>query len=166
MMNATFARAALLGVLAVTLAACQTSNKTSNLVLSTKSPVELRAIQARAFDTTDRTRTLRAVVATLQDLGYGIEKIEPSVGTVSAVKLASLRMTATVYPRGQTQTAVRANALLFGPGIETQVDDPLFYQQLFFEPLSKAMFLSALQVDGSEDKEPAPAPADTSVKKP
>lgn len=158
MISSTGFRALLLCALALPVAGCQTSNQ-SHVMLSTKSPVELRAMQARAFDTTDRDKTLRTVIATFQDLGYGIDKVEPAAGTVSATKLAKLRMTATVYPRGQTQTMVRGNALVVSPGLERQVDDPVFYQQLFFEPLAKALFLTALDVPGTEEAPPAPGGA-------
>lgn len=126
-------------------------------VLSSKSPVELRAMQTRAFDTTDRNKTLRTIIATLQDTGYTINKVEPPAGTVSATKLADMRLTATAVPHGTSQISVRANAMVRMPGLkDTQVDDPQFYQKLFFEPLSKAMFLTALQVeDGASDDEKA-----------
>ncbi len=113
-------------------------------VASTKPAVELRAMQTRLFDTPDQTKTLRAVIATCQDLGYTLEKVEPTAGTVSAVKLNRLHVTATVMPRGTAQMAVRANALIMMPGLKnTQVDDPGFYQRDFFEPLAKAMVLEA-----------------------
>lgn len=138
--------AALIAV-ALSLAACQKADQ-PKLVLSTKAPVELRAMQSRAFDTTDGNRILRAVLSTLQDLGYSIDKVDVGAGTVSATKLANLRLTASTYPRGgSNQIIVRANAIYKLPGQDTQVDDPVFYQTLFFEPLSKAMFLSALQVE-------------------
>lgn len=154
MISSISLRFALVGAMALAVAGCQT-NQQSKVVLSTKSPVELRAMQARAFETTDRDKTLRTVIATFQDLGYGIDKVEPAAGTISATKLAKLRMTATVYPRGQSQTMVRGNALVLTPGLESQVDDPVFYQQLFFEPLAKAMFLTALDVPGTEEAPPA-----------
>jgi hypothetical protein len=126
------------------LAACQPPQQ--KLILSTKSPVELRAMQARAFDTPDRYKTLRTVVYTLQDLGYTIDKVDAASGTVSATKLARLQISATVSPRGASQVSVRANAQVKMPNnMENQVDDPAFYQQFFFEPLSKALFLQALQ---------------------
>ena len=137
------------------LAACQMPQQTPPVVLSTKSAVELRSMQSRAFDTTDRLKTLRTVIATLQDLGYKIDKVEPQAGTVSATKLALLRLTATVYPHGASQLAVRANALVKLRNGDTQVDDPSFYQKLFFEPLAKAMFLTALNVEGADDVAPA-----------
>jgi len=133
------------------LAACQTPPQTRNVVLSTKSAVELRAMQSRAFETTDRIKTLRTVIATLQDLGYKVDKVEPEAGTVSATKLAVLRLTATVYPHGTTQLTVRANALVKLQNGDSQVDDPEFYQKLFFEPLSKAMFLAALNIQDDDD---------------
>jgi hypothetical protein len=117
-------------------------------VLSLKSPVELRVMQSRAFDTVDQNKMLRTIVATLQDNGYTIDKVEPPAGTVSATKLALLRLTATATPRGASQIIVRANAMVRIANLkDTQVDDPQFYQQLFFERLSKAMFLTAIQVD-------------------
>lgn len=130
------------------LAGCQPRHE---LVLSTKSAVELRTMQTRAFDTRDRNKTLRTIIATLQDLGYNIDKVEAGAGTVTATKLAALRLTATVYARGETQTIVRANAQVSMPNQNSQVDDPTFYQQLFFEPLAKAMFLAALDVQDAED---------------
>lgn len=135
------------------LAACQHTRGGDDIMMSQKSAVELRAMQSRAFDTSDRYKTIRAIVATLQDLGYSIDKVETGAGTVSATKLTALRLTASVYPRGATQTIVRTNALvkIEQQRILNQVDDPVFYQQLFFEPLSKALFLTALQVeDGIE----------------
>lgn len=114
-------------------------------VLATESsPVQLRSYQTRAFDTTDKTKTLRTVIATLQDLGFVVDKADQTIGTVTATKLRGyqLRMTVTVRPRGETQLLVRANAQ-FG---EQAVEDPEIYRD-FFEALSKAMFLAAQQVD-------------------
>jgi hypothetical protein len=137
---------------ALATAGCATQQPTD--VLSTKSPVELRAMQSRAFDTSDQNKMLRTIAATLQDIGYTITKVEPAAGTVSATKLGRLRLTATETAHGDKQIVVRANAMVQMPGLKnTQVDDPTFYQQLFFDPLSKAIFLTALQVDD-------PAPSD------
>ena len=127
---------------ALTLAACQTSSE-PRIIASSKGPVELRAMQSRSFDTGDRLMVIRAVVGTFQDLGYTVEKIEPEAGTVSAVKMAALRMSATVQPHGERQVTVRANAMVNGPKDQTQVDEPAFYQQMFFEPLARSLFLTA-----------------------
>lgn len=141
--------------LALALTACQTPKVT--LTPSGKGAVELRAIQGRMFETSDRGKTLRTVIATLQDLGYGIEKVEAAAGTVSARKLSALEMSVTVFPRGNKQMIVRANAVAqTSPTTSGQVDAPEFYQQLFFEPLSKALFLAANQ-DTGEDQSPVAA---------
>lgn len=125
------------------LAGCQTNSK-DQLLASAESQVKLRSIQTRAFDTTDRKKTLRTVIATMQDLGFVIDKADSELGTVSATKLDgyALRLTATVRPRATTQLLVRVNAQY---NIQA-VEDPAPYQQ-FFNALEKSMFLTAHQVD-------------------
>jgi hypothetical protein len=142
--------------LALTVSACQTT-KPEEVMLSKKSPVELRAMQGRIFDTTDRPKTIRTVIATLQDLGYSIEKVEAGAGTVKARKLSALQLTVSVFPRGQKQMVVRANGVVRTEAGASQVDAPEFYQQLFFEPLSKALFLTAAQEDAGPEPVVAPA---------
>lgn len=114
------------------------------LLDSDSSQVQLRSIQTRAFDTTDKEKTLRTVIATLQDLEFVIDKADATLGTVSATKLKhyALRITVTVRPRGETQLLVRVNAQYN----VTSITDPEPYQQ-FFTALEKAMFLTAHQAD-------------------
>ena len=125
------------------LAACQTDSRDQALAIS-QSQVALRAVQTRAFDTTDRDTTLRTIIATLQDLGFVVDKADDVLGSISGTKLDgySLRMTVTIRPRGETQTLIRANAQYN----ITPVEDPIPYQQ-FFAALEKSMFLTAHQVD-------------------
>jgi hypothetical protein len=49
-----------------------------------ESQVKVRSAQSRFFDTTDKVAMLRAVVATLQDLGFQIEVLDAPLGIVSA----------------------------------------------------------------------------------
>ena len=121
---------------------CATTQQ--RLLDSESSQVQLRRIQTRAFDTTDKEKTLRTVMSTLQDLGFVLDKADATLGTVSATKLKgyALRMTVTVRPRGETQLLVRANAQY---NVQP-VTDPEPYQQ-FFTSLEKAMFLTAHQAD-------------------
>jgi hypothetical protein len=125
------------------LVGCQTDSKQQVLAV-TKSQVELRSFQTRAFDTIDKEKTLRTVIATLQDLSFVVDKADAILGTVSGTKLDGyqLRITVTVRPRGETQMLVRANAQYN----ITAVEDPEPYQQ-FFIALEKSMFLTAHQVD-------------------
>jgi hypothetical protein len=106
--------------------------------------VQLRSMQSRVFDTTDREKTLRTIIATLQDLSFVIDKADLDLGTISATKLSgyNLRITVSVRPRGTTQLSVRANASFN----DAPILDPKPYQD-FFVSLEKAMFLTAQQVD-------------------
>lgn len=124
------------------LTGCATRNQ--RILASDQSEVAIRQIQTRAFDTTDKPKTLRTVIATLQDLGFVMDKADQDLGSISATKLDgyALRITVSVRPRGETQLAVRANAQYN----LTTVDDPEPYQQ-FFTALEKAMFLTAQQVE-------------------
>lgn len=135
-----YAPAALLA--AMVLAGCQ--NDSRQQVLASGSQVELRGFQTRAFETADREKTLRTIIATLQDLSFVVDKADATLGTVSGTKLNKyvVRMTVTIRPRGETQTLVRANAQYN----ITPIEDPQPYQQ-FFAALEKAMFLTAQQVD-------------------
>jgi hypothetical protein len=135
------AATALIALLLLT--ACQTDSRDQALQTS-ESQVALRSIQSRAFDTTDKQKTLRTVIATLQDLGFVIDKADATLCTVSGTKLNgyAMRMTVSVRERGTTQIIVRANAQYNVQAIE----DPLPYQQ-FFAAFEKAMFLTAQQVD-------------------
>jgi hypothetical protein len=129
-------------VLLMGASACAPMNQ--GLLDSTQSQVQTRQIQSRAFDTSDIEKTLRAAIATLQDLGFVVDKADLDIGTVTATKLDgySLRMTVTVRSRGKSQVIVRANAQYnLHP-----VADPQPYQS-FFVALERSMFLSAQAVD-------------------
>lgn len=121
---------------------CQTTQQ--RLLDSDASQVQLRSIQTRVFDTTDKEKTLRTIISTLQDLGFVVDKADAILGSVSGTKLNkyALRMTVTVRPRGTSQLLVRANAQYELKA----VIDPAPYQD-FFTSLEKAMFLTAHQVD-------------------
>lgn len=106
--------------------------------------VQARQMQSRAYDTTDKEKTLRTVISVLQDLGFVIDKADLNLGTITATKLDgyALRMSVSVRPRNAKQLLVRANAQYQ----EEAVNDPAPYQA-FFSSLSKGMFLTAQNVD-------------------
>ncbi len=122
---------------------CVTDSR-KHILDTTESQVQLRSIQTRTFDTSDRNTTLRTVIATLQDLSFVIDKADDVLGSVSATKLDGyqLQMTVTVRQKGGNQVLVRANAQYNLKAIE----DPEPYQD-FFTALEKAMFLTANSVD-------------------
>jgi hypothetical protein len=134
-----------LSLLAAALAVTGCVHNSTNSALEVGSDqVQLRQIQSRAFDTTDKTKTLRTVISTLQDLGFVIDKADLELGSITATKLDgyALRMSVTVRPRNAKQLLVRANAQYQ----ESAVTDPAPYQS-FFSSLSKSMFLTAQNVD-------------------
>ena len=134
----------LAGCLAIALATPACAPSTEAVLDTGSSAVELRSYQSRAFDTTDIEKTLRTVIATLQDLGFVIDKADATLGMVSATKLSGyqMRITVTVRPRGEKQLLVRANAQYQTKAVE----DPQPYQD-FFTALEKAMFLTAQEVN-------------------
>ena len=109
-----------------------------------QSAVQMRSYQERAFDTADKEQTLRSVIATLQDLGFVLDKADLDLGMVTGTKLSGyeLRVTVTVRPRGESQMLVRINA-----GYEEKAVKDLKFYQDFFTALEKAMFLTAHEVD-------------------
>lgn len=139
---------ALLMGTALLLTACL-QNSQDEIIGSNKSQVELRSIQSKAFDTTDQTQTLRSVIATLQDLGFVIDKADLDLGTVSGSKLSGYAVRLTVSTRIiEKRTVVRASGTYFPPGgmAPRVIDDPKPYQD-FFAALQKSMFLTAHDVE-------------------
>ena len=120
-------------------------------VFNTGDQVQLRSYQTRAFDTADREKTLRTLIATMQDLGFVIDKADAGLGSVSGTKLAGyeLRMTATVRPRGTGQLIIRVSAQYKPNGNANApavpIEDAAPYRD-FFAALAKALFLEAQEV--------------------
>ncbi|MEZ2625190.1 hypothetical protein ACBP82_12545 [Paenalcaligenes hominis] len=125
------------------IAGCASTTHHHVLDSGTESQLEKRSYQTRAFDTSDKEKVLRAVISTLQDLGFVINRADLLLGSVSATKLDvyALKITVSVRERGG-KSIVRANAQY---NIQP-VNDPKPYQD-FFEALSKSLFLQAQDVD-------------------
>ena len=124
----------------VSIGGCVASGSKGVMDTGGESQLRLRQIQTRYFETNDKKATMESVIATLQDLGFVIDKASFELGSISGTKLSgySLRMTVNVTPRPGDRMTVRASAQY---NLEA-VTDPQPYQQ-FFEALSKSMFLQA-----------------------
>jgi hypothetical protein len=128
--------------LALGFSSCATSQ--SKLLETDSTQLETRKMQTRSFETGDVQKTLRSVIATLQDLGFVIDKSDSNFGTVTATKLSgyNLTMTVTIRQNSPKTVTVRANAQFNLKAISK----PEPYQN-FFTSLSKSMFLDAHEVE-------------------
>ena len=89
-------------VYALLLSGCATTNQR---VLDTGDETQLqkRNYQSRIFDTGDKEKVLRAVISTLQDLGFIVERADLILGSISGTKLDKqnrARITVSVRKRG------------------------------------------------------------------
>lgn len=111
-------------------------------VLGTKhSQVQMRNYQSRSFDTTDKSMVLRAVVSTMQDLGFIIERADEKLGAISGTSFNNgSRLTVSVRIVDGS-TVVRANAQA---GMSA-ITDPIPYQN-FFNALGQSLFLEANEI--------------------
>ncbi|NGM21441.1 hypothetical protein G3576_15565 [Roseomonas stagni] len=125
------------------LGACQTDSR-QHVLATTNSQVAQRAISTRAFDTEDRATVFRGVLSALQDLGFVVDRADPTLGTVSATRFGNgvVRFTVTVRPGRGPRTIVRASGQLN----QHELSDPAPFQR-FYEALSQALFLQANQID-------------------
>ena len=139
--NRKFLYALLIVSALISFQACATPQQQ---LLGAEEQVKLRAMQSRAFDTTDRKKTLRTIIATMQDLGFVIDKADETLGTISGTKLDgyALRLSVSIRPKGESRIVVRANAQYNIMAVE----DPIPYQN-FFTSLEKAMFLTAHAIE-------------------
>lgn len=122
------------------LTGCQTNS--AKQAMSSGSQVELRSYQTKEYsienkETLNKKVMMRAVIATLQDLGFVVEKADEMVGLVSARKLDGgvLDMSVTVSEK-PAKVLVRANAQY---GLNA-VEEAEPYQD-FFTSLDKGLFL-------------------------
>ncbi len=124
--------------------ACANQNRNILSDGSGNSQLQTRSIQTRSFDTGDKNLVVRNIIATLQDLGFVIDKADVDLGTVTATRLSGyqIRMSVTARNKGSEEMIVRAN----GQYNDQVILDPVLYQD-FFSALQKSLFLSANSVE-------------------
>ena len=101
--------------------------------------LQIRSIQSRAFDMSNRIKAMRAVITTLQDLDFVIDQADSRLGIITATKLQRyhLHITVKVDDRSNGRILVRAQ---LNAGNNPVVE--AVYQE-FFESLGKNFFLTA-----------------------
>jgi hypothetical protein len=119
------------------------------VVLDGGSALETRSYQSRVLNGLDPNTALRAVIGTLQDLGFTLDSADSTLGIVTATKLAGyqIRMTVSVRSQGDRDVVVRANAQYSQPLVDAApvpIEDPETYQD-FFQALEHSVFLSVVQ---------------------
>ena len=67
---------------------CGAPQATQDLLAPTDAQMKLRSLQTRSFDLKDRNAAIRGVIASLQDLGFIIERANEGLGLVSAARFA------------------------------------------------------------------------------
>jgi hypothetical protein len=127
----------------LSLQGCAAPQPAPDLLAPTEAQMKIRSLQTRTFDLTDRNAAIRGVIASLQDLGFIIERANEGLGLVTAARFAEpnyydvVTITVTVRQETAEKMSFRANAIYNNKPIE----DPKVYQN-FFAALQRTLFLS------------------------
>jgi hypothetical protein len=142
-MRITLLGAGLLLAGILSLQGCAAPQPAPDLLAPTEAQMKIRSLQTRTFDLTDRNAAIRGVIASLQDLGFIIERANEGLGLVTAARFAEpnyydvVTITVTVRLETAEKMSFRANAIYNNKPIE----DPKVYQN-FFAALQRTLFLS------------------------
>lgn len=120
---------------------CAAPQPSQDLLAPTEAQMKIRSVQTRTFDVPERQQAMRAVITSLQDLGFIIERANEPLGLVTAARFAEpnfydvLGVTVTVRPETEGRATIRVNAIYNNKPIE----DPKVYQN-FFATLERSLF--------------------------
>ena len=138
---------AILGIIfiagALLIQGCAAPAPSQDLLALTEAQMKIRSIQTRTFDVKDRQLAMRGVIASLQDLGFIIERASEPLGLVTAARFAEpnfydvVGVTVTVRQESAGRMTIRANAIYNNRPIE----DPKVYQN-FFATLERSLFVT------------------------
>ena len=113
-----------------------------NVLGTPHTQVQMRNYQSRSFDTSNKTMVMQALLSTMQDLGFMIEKTDEKLGLVTGTSFSNgSKVTATVRTQGK-KTIVRLNA----QSGYSAITNPITYQN-FFNSLEQSLFLEANEVE-------------------
>ena len=137
---------ALMALAAALLASCAAEPSVREIIFDDQmTQLQTRSIQTRTFELTDRIKAMRAVIATLQDLDFVIDRADSRLGIITATKLKGyhLHITAKVDDRRSGPILVRVNLTVSIVNIAsptlTSIGSEVY--QEFFTSLGKNVFL-------------------------
>lgn len=119
------------------------AHNSSSVIGTNQSQVQMRNYQSRAFDTNDKALVMRAVVSTMQDLGFIISQADDKIGTISGTSFSNMSvLTVTIRQINQNRLIVRVIA----QHNRRLIEDPIAYKN-FFTSLSQSLFLEAHEIE-------------------
>ena len=122
---------------------CGCASVHNDVLGTSQSQVQMRNYQSRSFDTNDKAMVMRAVISTMQDLGFIIDRADEKLGIVSGMSFShASKLTVSVRQVNSKQIIVRANAQV---GLKA-LEEPIAYQN-FFNALAQSLFLEAHEVE-------------------
>ncbi|CAB5125554.1 hypothetical protein D3OALGA1CA_2876 [Olavius algarvensis associated proteobacterium Delta 3] len=120
------------------LASCAPAINTRDIIFEDQTTqLQVRSIQSRTFELTDRIKTMRAVITTLQDLDFVINQADAPLGIITATKLKTYNLHVTVKVDDQSSGRIRVR-LQMSAGTFSLAEG--VYQE-FFTSLQKNMFV-------------------------
>ena len=127
-------------IVVLSLSACASTHH--DVLGTSQSQVQMRNYQSRSFDTNDKALVLRAVISTMQDLGFIIDRADEKLGTISGTSYThASKMTVSIRDNNN-KIVVRATAQV---GLKP-LEEPIAYQN-FFNALGQSLFLEAHEVE-------------------
>jgi hypothetical protein len=126
------------------LASCTQLSPRDIVLEDPASQQQLRTLQTHTFTVDNRVRMLRAVITTLQDLDFVIDRADSQLGFISATKLDGYSLEVSILVENAEPDRVRVRASLDSPTIgynlfgRKAIDDHSY--QVFFASLEKNLF--------------------------
>jgi len=112
-------------------------------VAAVENQLETRSYQTRRFEDTDQEALISAVIGTLQDYHFRIQRVDPDLGVITAYQVTRpeqsrlggrTELTVLMQARGDRRYQVRIN-MTVGPKVQDQGE---LYQK-FFTAVSKRL---------------------------
>jgi hypothetical protein len=141
-------------VLAVLPAACVVPMPEDAIFEDDATQLQIRSVQSREYEVTDRIRAMRAIIATLLDLDFVIDEADSELGVITATRMSGYLLSATIVvtekddahlqvrARMQTGWTPLAGTAVYELHASNTVPDEAYRE--FFNSLGKNLFVTSL----------------------